>query len=332
MKRVTLLLPIVVLAVLAWAFASARMRTGSRETPILDEPRASSLAPLEEPFGPRALRGRVVDIEGRPIAGAVLYFRSNGIPFSGESDADGRFAFEGLDDHDVRLAVLAWGHPPRMHAVTPGDEVEIVIAPPLAPPPPLVASTSGDLSGRVSNPLGRLWWDPEGYEIAFVPRAGPSELGEAVERRVRCAPGGQFTVPDLVHGAYEVRVLPSWASGTDWPDLVAPASSRIEHGPTLYRSIAISLRCGALEGTLREPGGRTLEGAVVLLAAGDERSRIWPPLATDAAGRFHFLDLPPGRYLVTARAGEGALLDHEVRIENGQVSRPELPAIAVRQR
>lgn len=332
MKRITVLVPIAVLIGLLWAYGSARMRQITRETPTFDEPHELALPPVQAPFGAFSLTGRVVDIEGRAMPGVLLYFRSNGVPFSGKSDAEGRFAFEGLGEHEVELAVLAWGHPPRMHHVVPGVDVEVVITPPVEPPPPLSGFASTTLSGRVSNPLGRLWWDPDGYEIAFVPRGSPAELGGAVERRVRCAPDGQFTVPALVHGSYDVRVLPSWAAGSDWPDLVAPAASRLEHSEATARSAAITLRCGALEGTLREPEGRVLEGAVVLLGPADDRSRLWPPIATDAAGRFHFLDLPPGDYLVSARAGEGALLDHPIRVENGQVSRPELPAIAVRER
>jgi hypothetical protein len=332
LKRLTVLVPIAVLLGLLWAYGAARMRQGARETPIFDEPHVLAQAPMGSPFGERVLRGRVVDIEGRAMAGVTLYFRSNDVPFSGKSDAEGRFSFEGLGEHEIDLAVLAWGHPPRMHRVAPGEDVEIVITPPLEPPPPLAGFTSASVSGRVSNPLGRRWWDPDGYEVALIPRGSPAELGGAVERRVRCAPTGEFTIPDLVHGSYDVHVLPEWAAGSDWPDLVAPVSSRLEHAPGSQRSIAITLRCGVLEGTLSEPNGRRLEGAVVLLSPAAAPARLWPPIATDAEGRFRFLDLPPGAYLLSARAGEGALIDHPVHVENAQLSRPELPSIEVRKR
>ena len=332
MKRFTIVFPLVVLAALLFAFVSARMRASAREVPSFVRPRELRFEAILPPHGDCTLSGRVVDIEGAPVAGVSLYFRSGGVPFWGVSDAAGEFAFDGLGEDEVQVAVLLWGHPPRMQRVTPGSVVELVIAPPNPPPEQLADVVASPLAGRVASPLGRAFWDPSGYEIAFVPRASPAELGGAVERRVHSSALGSFALPDLAHASYDVRVLPSWAAGSDWPDLVAPAYSTFDHGEGAPSNVAISQRCGALEAALVEASGDPLEGALVLLCDAAEPMHLWPPQATDPAGRFRFLDLPPGSYLLSIRAGEGAIEGREVHVENGQISRPDIEPIEVRRR
>ena len=88
-------------------------------------------------------------------------------------------------------------------------------------------------------------------------------------------------------------------------------------------SLGLVLEVGAVEGTLLDPGGRSLPGAVVSVAALDAldpvgQPALWPPVVTDPDGRFRVELLPPGRYLVHVRAG-AARGDAEVVVERGQV-------------
>lgn len=330
MKRLAIVFPLVVLALLAYGLVAAHLGRPQEPIPSFAPREPLDLGELRAPLGEASLRGRVVDLEGRPVPGVSLYFRSGDVPFWAESDARGEFAFEGLHDEELAVALLAWGHAPRLERVAPGT-VEFVL-PPKTPPIGLVPDVpASDLIGQVVHPLGRAALSEAGYEVVLTPRGEPNELGPAVERRALTDSFGYFVFEDLAHSTYDVRVMPAWAEGSFWPDLAAPEFATLDHdGPRA--DARVLLASGALEGTVSDANAQPIEGALVVLASPDDASHLWVPQMTDAAGRYRFDDVPPGDYRVSTRAGEGAALDLPVTIERAAVRRLDLTGLAVRER
>ena len=128
--------------------------------------------------------------------------------------------------------------------------------------------------GAVNEPLGRVQPD-----------------GPAVQRRVLCDPDGRFALPDLAAGSYRVHVLPAWAAGGTWPDVLG-GEVRFDHDPASLRELVLPLAEGAIAGTLADRRGRTIEGALLLLTPVDQPGRLWPPATSDPRGGFLIEDLP----------------------------------------
>jgi hypothetical protein len=331
-KRLTLLVPALVALALLIGWWKAHWTSGDAELPSFAPPRAPHFEELHAPSGPANLRGRVVDVDGAPVAGVALYLRSGGVPMWVTSDAEGHFAFEGLQTGDVEVVVLAWGHPPGTRVLATGDEEREVVLLPQNPPPDLLPDVEyAPLAGRVANPLGSRWSDPDGYEVVLIPREPLPHFGGTVERRARTGTEGFFELESLALGRFRVAVVPAWARGGSWPDLIAPDSSEFEQQRAITESVIFALDCGAIEAVVRDGAGEAVQGAFVLLVDAAEPLHVWPPQTSDALGRFRFLDLPPGKYLLQVRAGEGQITDVPVEVARAQVSGvPDLPPIQVR--
>lgn len=124
---------------------------------VAKEPFAPSLVVAVEPTStfvevgsiglapPRSLRGRVVDANGKPIAGAEVFVRSaNDVgPFeagdrSATSDAEGRFHVDGLPRAPIELGGIATGFAPawreRIDLRAPELDDVVLVLPPAQPP------------------------------------------------------------------------------------------------------------------------------------------------------------------------------------------------------
>jgi hypothetical protein len=330
MKRLTVVLPILVLAGLLMGFLAERWGGPGGELPSFTPAQPPRFDSLVAPGGRAALGGRVLAPSGEPVPDASLYLRSDGAPFWTFTDEQGHFELLGLAEEPTDAVVLAWGFPPTSFAVLPGPEpVELELPPHPAPPPKLPGVERADLAGTVRG-AGAVWSDPAGYEVVFSPVLPPEVLQGPVERRARTDAAGTFALEGLALGDYDVHVLPSWARGGTWPTLAAEWTAKLEHRGPDGLELELELEAGAVEGRLWDPSRQPIEGALVLLADADDPRRVWPPAATDAEGRFRIRALPPGRYVLAARAGEG-VLEVEVRVKAGEVSRPDLPALRTRE-
>ena len=287
----------------------------------------AGLAPLTPPGGTLELRGVVRSSNGSPAADAFLVLlRPDDDPSEAEplyraySDAEGRFVFTKLTPGVYTAVVTHPSTPPRTFEVKLplAGEVTWELAEPLPPLPVLPELRRTRLTGRLKLP--ELAADAhvglEGFEVALVPAADTPLLAGACERRATTDAEGRFSLVELVVASYRIEVFPPWAAGGSWPVLgrgtCAPAD-RPEN------TVEVSMDVGALEGELREVGGRPLVGALVRVSALDARDAVnepeaWPVVVTDAAGRFRVELLPPGRYLVHQRAGS-AVRDVEVLVE-----------------
>lgn len=333
MRNLSLLFTAAVFAAAGVSFCRARRAESESALPTFAPAPGAQLEELKAPLGSHVLAGQVVDIDLAPTPGVTVFLRSNDAPFWVETDSEGRFQLQGLGAGPYEVALVKWGFPPRSTRVEqPAEDVLLTLAPPKPPPSPLPAISSSALSGRVAHPLGELWEDADGYELQFTPRADITELKGAVHRRVAADRRGFFALEDLAHGDYQVRVLPSWASGGSWPDLVALADAQWEHRPDGSDFAVFGLEAGAIEASVVDPRGVPIDGAYAILADASNVAHVWPPRLSDAFGVLRFPDLPPGRYLLAIRAGESAIEELLVEVEPAEVSRPTLPPLTVRKR
>jgi hypothetical protein len=329
-RNLTRLVPAIVFGVLLVGWLVARISRATRDLPSFAAPRAVEFEPLVSPLGPERLWGKVVDPFGEPLAGVGVVLRSNSVPLWTETDAQGQFELSGLQPGEVDVALVLWGRAPVHQLATPG-EVTLVLPEPNPPPAELTAAVRAPIAGRLAHPLRRAWSDAEGYEVALVPIAPPQEFGGTVERRVHTDRQGVFAFDDLALGSYRIVVLPSWAAGGSWPDLADPAHARLEHGQD-GGGLVVVLGLGALDVEVTDELGSGIAGALALLTSAAQPARIWPPATADARGHLRFLDLPPGRYTLSVRAGEGQSTLENVEIASGEILPLRVGPISVRQR
>lgn len=304
------------------SFASARA-PAFRELSTLPEHSPAALP----------LRGRLVDPEGAPVPDALVYGRPLGVPTWDISDAAGRFELPWPEPEDARalLAIAARGFPPLEYDARRGvEELVIALGEREETPPGVPRVTPAAIAGRVV-PAREDDAPPFSFEVVFVPADPPETFGPAVLRRVACAPDGSFALPDLAGGRYRVHVLPAWAAGGSWPDVLG-GELLLVHDPAAPREHELKLAEGALSGTLSDRRGRTVEGALLLLSPVDQPGRFWPPATSDTRGGFVIEDLPAGRYRLFVEAGDARLDDLEVEVAAGRRTEVAVPPLVVRRR
>jgi hypothetical protein len=328
-RLLTLLLPIVVGLVLTFVWASARLDDPAEELPSITPASPPAFEPLTAPRGNSVLEGRVLDASGRPVADASVHLRAHGAPRWTFTNQAGRFRLEALPAEELDLVVVAWPLPLGRFSRTPGGlPVELQLDPPEAPPPVLPDVAYAPVTGRVLG-AGSAWGDPNGYEVVFTPERAPEVLQGPVERRVATDAAGAFELADLALGPYRVQVLPAWARGGTWPDLAASWSSDYRHARA--GELEVQLTAGAIEGRLwGDRSFKPVEGAFCLVVDARDPARIWPPVVSGPDGRFRVRTLPPGPYLLSARAGEGVLVDIPVEVRAGEIARPDLEPLRIR--
>lgn len=158
------------------------------------------LSPMH-PFGwlgDREIRGRVyARADGSPIAGATVSYADldrsiEGNSGSGETDAEGRFAFTlFLYTWDfVSVSVAASGFVPASRSTTAGTLVGAELTFGLAPPSPL-----HQVRGRAS--LGP-WCTPPGEPLSVTLDPGGAQTSTATD--------GSFAFDDVADGEYVLRI------------------------------------------------------------------------------------------------------------------------------
>lgn len=282
------------------------------------------------------LRGRLVDPLGTAVPEALVYARPLGVPTWDVSDAEGRFelfwpeAGSG-EPTRARLAIAARGFPPIEHEAVREPEERVITLPEReSTPAPLPRVTPAPLAGRVV-PARADDVPPYAYEVLLVPVDPPETFGPAVLRRATCDPDGRFALPDLAAGSYRVHVLPAWAAGGTWPDVLG-SEVRFDHDAQTPRELMLALAEGAISGTLADRRGRTIEGALLLLSPVDQPGRLWPPATSDTRGGFLIEDLPAGSYRLFVEAGDARVEDVVVEVRAGQRSEVAVPPLIVRRR
>lgn len=257
------------------------------------------------------LRGEVRDHTGQIVAGALVWTEgaSNGTSWD-LSDAGGRFLLSHLAEGevDVRFAGTTIPHG-RLSVQVPADApVELTLPVPTAAPDALPDVARSDLSGRVRLPDEQ---SPLGLEVLLLPigrdpstgmdTVGVADLDGRVPRRATCDAEGLFSFEDAAEGSYLAALLPAWASGRTRPRL---AERSIEHGAEDVDHV-LNPSSGSLTGRVLNAENEPVDGAVVLLWPASDPTELWPPIESDADGRYRFAPLPEGSYRVRASAGSG---------------------------
>ncbi len=212
------------------------------------------------------------------------------------------------------MHLLAQGYAPIVLPMeVDANPAELRLTSALPDPPVVPASRRGPLSGQVRRQLRDLL-------VFFEPLASAADFGLAVPRWTRVNPAGYFEVQDLAHGEYRVRLLPLWAAGGSWPDLLTPLDGSdpvtVQHGlrGLATEDLVLTPRCGRLQGHVGRPVSRgdgrgerpNVAGALIYVSPAEEGTgarRFWPPVETGKGGDFVFGQLPPGLYRVVLQAG-----------------------------
>lgn len=314
--RLHVQVPLAALAVFALGTIWVLTKDVSLGPPLPQEAEDAGLAAPDIGLGAERLVGTLLDGEGNPLVEASVFTAVRGRPLYTYTDSAGRFELEGLDEGEVLLSLMARGYDSmERKALVGSGPIEIRFEGERLAVPDIEDPIAADLLGAVEMPAGQR--APEGYEVYLQPTSAPDLLGGPIPRRATVSANGSFQVPQLIHGLYEVRLLPPYAAGGDWPDLLTgseEAPTTYEHG-TLFPGMRLVARCGELAGIAqsRAPIGTEplpLEGALVRaepdLNSGVEanaRPRIHPAVTSDVEGRWLLRDLPPGRYKAFLTAG-----------------------------
>jgi carboxypeptidase family protein len=275
-------------------------------------------------LGTAKLEGTLLGRDGTPVEGAGLFVVRAGRPIWTFSDGAGRFVLAEVDPGPIEVAIHAPGHQAALLTTEAGAGVVILRLPHALPDPGLLPDpTPQDLTGRIEAPHADL----SGFEVALIPRAAITEPGTGVPRRTTCDRDGRFEFPGLTPAEYEVLLLPPWASGGGWPDLLTPLTSRalrFSHPPAA--ALVLHLATGDIAGSVFEADGGALEGALVMAIPAPESAdtqdpRRFPPTRSGTDGAFRLEFLPPGKYRVLLSAG-GEQREIEVRVTPGAAVDP----------
>jgi hypothetical protein len=292
----------------------------------------------ERPPGAERLVGTVLDPAGAPVADVAVYASPAGVPTWDTTDAEGRFDLdwppaEAVPEprEPVEVCVAAWGYPPLALPLEWGARtLEVRLPAPEEPTPRLPDGEASPLVLHARSALARPADEPLDLELWLEPVELPEFFSDAVSRRTRSSADGSFELESLAHGRYRARVLPAWAAGGSWPDLLGDPPVEIEHPLGTGVVVDLPLADGALQGALLDRDGAALEGALVLLEDAGNRGRLWPPLLTDENGRFRYPDLPAGVYQLLLSAGEGRLVEPSIELVAGAEVELDLPRLSTR--
>ncbi len=290
--------PILVFGALVVFFIIEHSRPSSSELPVFEPTERVELEPLRIPRGELVLAGQILDVHSSPAPNALVEFIQLGEPHWAFTDASGFFELDGLFPGDLRVTLVQPNTPPTRFEVTlPTERVVWTLPAEYADTESLPESTRSALFGRVTSPLGASVDD---FQLVLQPTDRNPALSVAVLRRVRLGSGGVFAIADLAVGHYRAYVLPAWAEGGTWPQLVAVDYEHISSAPELN----LELESGELEGTLLLANDETpLTSAQLLIWDAEDADRLWEPVLTDESGYFRISDLPSGQYIIELRAG-----------------------------
>lgn len=311
-------IPITVLALLALVAWTA-MRAEHPLALAFDEPpTAGSVAQPTAPRGTATLIGRLANEAGRPVREALVEMHQGTRLRWTHSDTEGSFRISGVEPGEHEITVVARGFPPLVVSVQAGDSENAIVLDRRTPSSPTVpAAERSTLLARL-RPAGTET-DLSRFELRLEPLERDVRAGPSFPRRAAFQDDGSCAIEEVTHGRYRAHVLPRWAVGGSWPDLLTELDGP---GIVLNHPSAepweLELKSGEIRGRVTDNlGGRDrrveyLAGALVLvrpLASGpDEDPRIWPPAESDERGAFLIRDLPPGRYEVTIHAGDQELV------------------------
>lgn len=321
MKRLPLLFTVVVWAAFVTLFLVQRAADGDPYAGLeFDGLEGETLGVLETPRGPHRLAGRVQTGDGSAAEDVLVELESVEPPrpgslWSARTDSEGAFAFERLPPGNYAAWLAGSGRPSVRYETAVPATVRWQLPAPYPEPATLPRLEHSTLSGTLAPPVG---WSLEthplaGFEVVFEPSGDADPLSGALRRRAQADAYGEFRFDELVHGTYDIYVLPPWAVDGDWPRL---SEESRRHGGD-ERPVSLRLRSGALDVRVEHGDGAAVPGAFVQVWPRDRPDRIWPLATTGPEGAASVEHLPPAFYVVRVHAGD-AVVEHEVEVRIGQ--------------
>lgn len=257
---------------------------------LVVEEAAAALVRLE--LG-RAVRGQVVDPEGAPVPGAVVFVLGAdqlAHPHTTRADRDGRWQVTGLGD-DEACAVLAFGSVGGVELGTPLDLAWL--DPPAGPTPEELLTTLCHL--RAVEVRGA----PPGLAVALVPVSCPPGVPAAAPRAGRPA-GDALRFDAVVPGAWQLEVRGRPVGEALEVPMGDPAQPVVFTWPADATGSAapVARRSGVLRVRVLDETGRPVVGATVVVAAagGDEQE----VRQTGRDGLAEVVDPPGGLLMISA--------------------------------
>lgn len=235
--------------------------------------------------------GRVTDLSGRPVSGAVVEWGSGGRGFLGfgaggrtRTGADGGYTFEAVVPGEVSVSVTEDSFvPAEPKTVQAADGASVTLD--FALDPGLA------IAGRVVDPAGR---PVSGADVSIHPVSDDEEGAYAGGWTFHAATSdanGDFRVQGLRPGRYQVA-----AEHQDW---ARGAAVLADAGAV---DVRVALRQAFhIRGTVAFADGSAVAGALV--EATDEETGADYSTETGTEGRFELDGLPAGSYTLAVAAG-----------------------------
>lgn len=331
-RRWTTWVPVLTLLGIAAGFVAKRAFAPASDELVIHPMPEANIPALELPPRSRVLDGQVVDPSGAGVPDALVFLRAGEAPHFAYTDEHGAFHLPALEDAPWDVTVLAIGFRPLAKELPDSSSPQTIrLDTPAGPAPNLPPIARKDLAGVLSS---RSPFPFDGCEVVLTPTLPPETLSGPLPRRAAATADGHFVFQDLIAGEYVVEVLPAWARGGSWPDLARGIDGEkprvLAHsGGEPSSELAIQLQVGDVAGKLVDADGHAIEGALVLISPASDPSRVWPPESSTADGSFAVRGLPSGKYVLSIRAGTGAV-QKEALVRAGETTNLEFEPVEVR--
>lgn len=284
-------------------------------------PESISVSPPDSsPDATASMRGRVVGMDGLPIAGAMVSALRNGaVPRRAETDARGLYVIDRLTPGEYTVEARKQGFLDRQYGQdrtsTLGRRVSLQ-KDQTAGSIDVTLARGGAIAGTIVDEFGE---PVQGVSVTALQLV--SLLGRTRALRVPGSGGrtddrGQYRLFNLQPGAYVVsaQVGEALASAAGYPPMFYPGAVSIDQA--LLTKVDLGSTAGAIDLTLTPARAHRVTGTVVdstgkpaavgLVLVVSERSgaiQIEPTSGRSSAdGSFAFTNVPPGDYVVQAMA------------------------------
>ena len=246
-----------------------------------------------------SLRGRVVDVDGKPVAGSVALSRE-GVLTSDSVQIDpttGGYAFGPIPAGRYRIRTythVSGGLPPEVVELQPAEErvlADVVVQP------------GGELDLAVTDVAG----NPVDSRLVRLYSASGESIGGGVLER------GKGRLAGVQPGRYLVEVHPEWERGGNHVAQILRASVEVQSGRT--SQVVIQGRaCTSVRITFRELG-HLQTGRRVQVLCRDEQAHLHAVLQTFPDGPTPMVvqdSFAPGRYQLECQVDDGRVVMAEL--------------------
>ncbi len=213
-----LAIPLGTLAGLLLSYSIQRWTRTIEPAFAVERPPPPSLRALAPPQRGHVCAGRLVaGAEETPVSEALVWLRSGNEGSFAWTDAEGRFRFETLGPGPWPTKVVAAGYEPLELTLAEDANLHTLKLGKAYGPPPVLPPAARATITASSSPRADL--DASDFEVVLVLNTR-SRSTPRCRARARCDAKGAFRFDELLAARYAVRVLPAWAHGGSWPDLL----------------------------------------------------------------------------------------------------------------